>query len=202
MNTQTISKKKFPKKALLAAVSEIKKGNIAVIPTETSYGLACLASNKKTVKQIARIKKQPAAKAVSIIVPSLAVAKKYGHISTEAKLLMQKFMPGPLTLIVSAKKNAWHLGGKTIAFRISSNEFANSLCEKLRDAITATSANIHGEPDTYSGKKAAQIFAGKVSLVVDGGSLPKRAPSTIYDVQAAKVLRKGKITEKQIKVRG
>ncbi len=199
METRKISAKTNFQEAVRLAASELKKGNLVVVPTETSYGLACLAGNKKAVKKIARIKKQPGKKPVSIIVPSLAVAEKYGHISLAAKKLVQKFMPGPLTLVVPSKKTAFHLGGKTIAFRISSNKFVHMLCKKLGDAVTATSANLHGEPDTYSGKKAFEIFGGKVALVVDFGILPKRKPSTIYEVEKLTVLRAGKITEKQIK---
>ncbi|MBI4044685.1 MAG: threonylcarbamoyl-AMP synthase [Candidatus Diapherotrites archaeon] len=192
------SVKDFPDAVRLTALA-LKKNHLAVIPTETSYGLAALASSKKAVKKIHAAKKQPAAKAVSIIVPSLKVAEKYGVLGKDTKRLVEKFMPGPLTLVVPAKKTAAHLGGKSIAFRISSNKFAHALCTKLRDAITATSANIHGEPDTYSSKKAEELFFGKALVVVDAGKLPKARPSTVYEVTNGKILRRGKISEKQIK---
>ena len=198
MKTIVASAKDFSK-AIKAAVSCLKNGGLAVIPTETSYGLAALASDKKAVRKIHRIKKQPATKAVSIIVPSLRVAEKYGVLGKDAKRLVEKFMPGPLTLVVPAKKNAAHLGGKSIAFRISSNKFAHALCTKLGDAITATSANIHGEPDTYSSKKAEELFFGKALVVVDAGKLPKARPSTVYEVATGKILRRGKVSEKEIK---
>lgn len=177
----------------------LKKRHLAVIPTETSYGLATLASDRKAVQKIHRVKKQPTKKAVSIIAPNIKVAQRYGVLTKDTKRLVKKFMPGPLTLVVPAKKTARHLGGKTIAFRISSNKFCQTLCKKLNDAITATSANIHGEPDIYSSKKAQHIFFGKALVVVDAGILPKRRPSTIYDVTTGKLLRKGEISEKEIK---
>lgn len=199
MQTKTVNAKTNPSKAIEMAVKCLKKGKILIVPTETSYGLAIIASDKNTAKKIAKIKKQPENKHVSIIVPDLKTAKKYGHLNALAKKLVQKFMPGPLTLVVPAKKKAIHLGKKTIAFRISSNKITQAICKKLEDAITATSANLHGQPDTYSAKKAMRIFNGKVSLIVNAGNLPKRLPSTIFDVQEKKILRKGKITEKQIK---
>ncbi|MDO8633991.1 MAG: L-threonylcarbamoyladenylate synthase [archaeon] len=198
MKTIVVSAKDFSK-AITSTVSCLKNGGIAVIPTETSYGLAALASDKKAVRKIHRAKKQPSTKAVSIIVPSLKVAEKYGVLGKDAKRLVEKFMPGPLTLVVPAKKTAAHLGGKSIAFRISSNKFAHALCTKLGDAITATSANIHGEPDIYSAKKARQVFGEKAAVIVDAGKLPKRRPSTVYDTTTSRVLRIGKISEKQIK---
>lgn len=199
MKTLAISLEKNFQKALENAVLLLKKGSVIVIPTETSYGLAAKASNKNAVKKIAEIKKQPPEKPVSIIVPSIEIAKKYGHIDVTAKRFVEKFMPGPLTLVVPAKKKARHLGGKTIAFRVSSNKFAKALCQQLGDAVTATSANIHGEVEIYSAKKAFSVFSGKVSLVVDAGALPKRKPSTIYDVQKRIILRGGKIKEKEIR---
>src|SRR3989344_783274 len=99
MKTIVVSTKDFSK-AIKAAVSCLKNGGLAVIPTETSYGLAALASDKKAVRKIHRIKKQPSTKAVSIIVPSLKVAEKYGVLGRHAKVLVKNFMPGPLTLVV------------------------------------------------------------------------------------------------------
>ncbi len=195
--TKLINAKK--KLELDLIIRELKAGKLVVVPTETSYGLAALASNKKAVGLISKAKNQPEQKPVSIIVPDLKIAKKFGIIDKGAEKLVNKFMPGPLTLIVLAKKKFEYLGGKTIAFRVSSNKIVQKICEKLNDGITATSANLHTEPDTYSGKKAFEVFNGKVSLVVDAGVLPKRRPSNIFDVQNKVVVRKGLITEKQIK---
>ena len=163
-----------------------------VYPTETSYGLGADYTNKRAVKKIFKIKKR-SDKKLSVIVPSLFVIKKYVVIDKEAEKLARTFMPGPLTLIVRKREKG------TIAFRISSNEIAFSIAKKFKKPIIATSANISGSGDNYEIKKIREIFEDKVDLIIDGGNLRKRKPSTIYDVENKIVLREGPITEKMIK---
>ena len=185
--------------AIKKAVDALRNGKIIIYPTETSYGLGAKAKNRKAVERIHSIKGQSKNKPISIIVPNTATAKKFGKISKEAEKLLKKFMPGPLTLIVEKKKSVpEELSGRGIAFRISSNKIANDLCKDLGTAITATSANLHGEEPIYSAKEAVKKFADKVDLIIDAGDLPKKATSTLYDVESGRVLRKGKIKEKEI----
>lgn len=181
------------------AVGVLKKGKIIIYPTETSYGLGANAKNRKAIKRIHAIKKQAKNKPISIIVPSLAVAKKFGKIAGKTEKLIKAFMPGPLTLVVEKRKPvAKELSREGIAFRISSNTIANDLCRGLGTAITATSANLHGEKPIYSGKKVIKEFAAKVDLIIDVGELPKRRASTLYGVQKRIILRNGPVREKEI----
>ena len=200
------------KRALLLGINEenysvvirkaadfLRRGKVIIYPTETSYGLGASAKNRKAIEKIHAIKKQPRNKAISIIVSSIASAKKFGKISKNAEKLVKKFMPGPLTLIVGKRKAVpKELSKKGIAFRISSNKIANDLCKSLGTGITATSANLHGKKAVYSGKKVIREFANKVDLIIDHGNLPKRKESTLYDVEKGKVLRKGPVKEKEI----
>ena len=109
-------------------------------------------------------------------------------------------MPGPLTLICEKKKDMLkHLPGSTLAWRISSNKFAFSLSQYCSFPVTATSANIHGFPDTYDSNELRKIFSGKIDAIIDAGKLPEKIPSTIYDCVNGKILREGSIKEKEIK---
>lgn len=182
------------------AVDFLRKGRIIIYPTETSYGIGAEARNRRAIEKIHIAKKQPKNKPVSIIVSSLAVAKKFGKISKEGEKLVNAFMPGPLTLIVEKRKSIpEELSRSGIAFRISSNKIANDLCKRLGTAITATSANLHGEKEIYDSKKIIKKFYDKVDLIIDAGKLPKRKVSTLYDVEGGKVIRRGKISEEEIK---
>src|SRR3989344_9539447 len=166
----------------------LKNGGIIIYPTETSYGIGADALDKKAVLKIHEAKKQPTNKPISIIVPDIRVAKKFGKISSDAEKIMKKFIPGPLTLIVEKHGKVPNiLSRKTIAVRISSDKTADAIAKRFGSAITATSANAHGKPPIYSFRRALEEFGGKVDLIVNAGNLPKRKASTIYDMTQKKV---------------
>jgi len=178
----------------------MKKGGVVIFPTESSYGIGVDATNEVAIKKIAPVKQQPEEKNISIIVADIEQAEQFGILGEEARKLAEKFMPGPLTLVVKKKPGVSAvLAETTIAFRISENRFARKVCEKLGNGITATSANLHGRPSIYSGKEVVREFNNRVHMIVDAGELVHNAPSTIYNVQEKRVLRHGPITEQQIK---
>lgn len=186
MKTQIVLEKE--KSAVQKTVKALKAGGIIVYPTETSYGIGCNAQNKRAIKVVHIIKKEPKNKPLIVLAADLKTAKKTGKFSKTDELLVKKFMPGALTLVVDKKK-----GKGTIAFRISSHPFAQKICEKFGNPVVSTSANIHGKKPLFSFKKVLQEFDEKVDLIVNAGTLPKRAASTIYDSKNKKILRKGKI---------
>jgi len=178
----------------------MKTGGVVVFPTESSYGLGVDATNETAIKKLAAIKQQPEEKNVSIIVAELEQAEAFGKIGEEARKLVERFMPGPLTLVVEKKFGVPDvLAEKTIAFRISSNKIARMLCTELGNAITATSANLHGRPSIYSGREVVKQFNNRVHMIIDAGELPRNSPSTIYDVEGKRILRNGPVTELRIK---
>lgn len=188
------------KKAIEKAIIVLEKKGTIIFPTETSYGIGADALDKKAVAKVHEAKQQSQSKPISVIVSDLEQAEKIAELNAEARILAKKFFPEPLTLIAKQKSTVpKNLSRKKIALRIPSNKFARELCKKFGKPITATSANIHEEPAIYSGKKAIEKFFGKVDLIIDAGRLPKRKASAIYDTIGHKIIREGKISEKQIK---
>ena len=128
------------------------------------------------------------------------MAEKYAEINSEAEKLIDKLMPGPLTIIVPKKEIiSKEVSEKKIALRISSNQIANLIVEGINEPIISTSANLSGKKPIYSFEEAVKVFGKKVDFILDAGKLKEQKPSTIFDVQEKKVVRKGKITEKEIK---
>lgn len=189
-------------KAIIEKAARIMKdGGVVIFPTESSYGIGVDALNEAAIRKIAPIKGQPEEKNISIVVADLEQAKRFGKISEDAEKLAQKFMPGPLTLVVQKQSGVPNaLAGETIAFRVSGSRVARGLCAALGNGITATSANMHGRPSTYSAKEVIKEFNSRVHMIIDAGELPHNAPSTIYDVAQKKVLRYGPVSELQIKI--
>jgi len=173
------------------AVKILRKGGIIIYPTETAYALGADWTNKKAIKKIYKIKGRNAGKKLSVIVSNIKAANKYVRLDQTSKILIHKFMPGPLTLICPVRK-----GRDTLAFRISSNSFARKLTSKLGRPIVATSANISGKREIYSSKTLKKLFPN--IPIIDAGELGERKPSTIYDVQRRKILRKGPVRENEI----
>jgi len=178
-------------------VKLLKEGKIIAFPTETSYGLACDPFNEKAVRELHELKKEPFDKPVLLIVDSIQMIEKIAILNEKARALIETFMPGPLTIIAKKKKTLPDfLSKETIAFRISENEIARELSRKFRKPITGTSANLHGKEPAFS-KEEIENYFGNIPLI-DAGKLEKQEPSTIYDITTNKIIRKGKITKKEI----
>lgn len=175
------------------AVQILKRGGTVVFPTETAYGLAADATNKKAVKHIFKLKERPLEKSLPWIAASLSMTKKYVTFSPPALKLVKKYWPGPLTIVLPRKK-----GRGTVALRVSGNIIAQKLSADLKKPIISTSANISGEPTCYSAEEVEKQFAKKSlqpDLLLDGGILKKNKPSTIIKIEKNKivVLRQGAV---------
>jgi L-threonylcarbamoyladenylate synthase len=181
------------------AAAVLKQGGLVIFPSETSYGIAADALNESAVIKVHDAKQQPHDKPISVIVANTRQLNKIAVVNSEAKKLIKEFMPGPLTIIVVKRPIVPRaLTESEIAIRISSNKFANALAEKFGGAITATSANIHGQPAIFSAEEAALAFENSVDLLIDSGNLPKAMATTIYCTVRHKILREGEIMQEQI----
>lgn len=186
------------------AAERLKAGGIIIYPTETSYGIGCLATNIEAVKRLYQIKKMPEEKPCLLVVGSLTMAQGYGIFSELALGIADKYWPGPLTLavppvkdsglaeqLISRKKN-------TVAMRWSSSKFVESLCQSVSRPIVSTSANLSGRQPAFSLEEIQLQFSGvddRINLVIDAGILPDNKPSTIAEVigDEVNILRQGKI---------
>lgn len=176
------------------AADYMKKGKVVIYPTETSYGMGVDATNRQAIQKLKEIKNRPEKQPISILCSSIEMIEKYAVLDEKSKQIIEKYMPGPFTLILEKKKTVLDdINENEIGLRISSNKLSRKICEKMGNPITATSANLHGEPSIYSSKKAKDVFADKVDMIIEAGILEKRNPSTIYDYINKKTLRQGDI---------
>ncbi|MBI4052424.1 MAG: threonylcarbamoyl-AMP synthase [Candidatus Diapherotrites archaeon] len=200
MKTKTIvlSEKNFPS-AVEAACSVLRKGGLVVYPTETCYGLGCIATDGKAVAKVFAAKRRGPEKALSIIVSGVPMAEKFAVLDGCSMRLAKKFFPGPLTLVTEKTQAVPDVLSKDgIAFRVSSNRFACAVVEALGAPIVSSSANFEDEPEIYSGNAVAKKFSGTADLVVNAGVLEKNVPSTIFDCRAKMILREGAISAKEV----
>ncbi|HEX9502958.1 MAG TPA: L-threonylcarbamoyladenylate synthase [Patescibacteria group bacterium] len=193
---------------LEAAVQILKQGGVVVYPTDTAYGLAVDATNAKAVAKLYRLKGRDFKNPMHIIFPGADWLKKLVKLNKPALKLMNKFLPGPLTLVLplKARGKAWQLLSaetKTLGVRLPNHPLALGLVEGLGRPITTTSANISGTPVNYSVPGVKKQFSKaqfQPDYYLDGGKLLNTKPSTVVSlVKGVKIIRIGPISEKQIK---
>lgn len=184
------------KKAISQAADILKKGGLVAFPTETIYGLAVNAKNKKAVERLYEVKKRPRNKPFTVQVLDInAVEDMCGcKLTKEAAALADKFWPGPLTIVLRSKK------GENIGFRIPKNFVALSLIREAGIPIFVPSANIGGnEPPKKAGDVLKELD-GMIDLIIDGGPTDVGVESTVVDmtVTPARILREGAISREEL----
>jgi L-threonylcarbamoyladenylate synthase len=165
------------------AAAVIVSGGIAAIPTETSYGLAVDPFNIESLERLFEIKRRPPTKPILVLIDEKdRLARLVSEVPDPFGPLMDRYWPGPLTLIFPARPDLPPLltaGTGTIGVRISSNRAAAEICRQAGGMITATSANLSGEQPAWSAEELMRCFSNSIELIVDGGHLDQVPPSTV-----------------------
>ena len=204
--TETASSK-APNEALenlSAAVQVLKGGDVIVFPTETLYGLGADALNDAAVEKVFQLKGRDPRNPIPVLVADQEMLHTLvAKIPTVAQKLMDRYWPGPLTLVLPGRKNIPKplcnpTGG--IAVRISSQPIAALLIKGLGRPLTATSANPSGKEPARTLQEAKTYFADRVELFVDGGTLTSKSGSTVVEVieDNVKVVREGEISASEL----
>ena len=186
------------------AVQLLKNGNLVAIPTETVYGLAANALDKKAVAQIFQVKNRPSFDPLIVHVSSLAVADEYvTEINTDAQKLARAFSPGPITLILKKKGIISDLvtsGHPTVAIRIPRHPLTQILLESLDFPLAAPSANPFGFVSPTTAQHVMQQLGNSIPYIIDGGPATVGVESTIVDVsqKTPKILRLGGLALEEI----
>ncbi len=178
------------------AVEVITSGDLIVYPTDTLYGLGCDLHNKKALEKLYRIKKMDKKTPLSFISPDLNEVSYYSKVSNRAYRLMNKYLPGPYTFILPAKKevNKFMLyNRKEIGIRVPDSNICKALTEELGNPLISTSVPLWQDTILNSGEAIHDYFGKEISLVLDTGILVSE-PSTIVDLTGNEfqILRHGK----------
>lgn len=186
------------------AAELIKQGKIVVFPTETVYGIGTNGLDENAVKKLYEVKQRPLNKPISLLVSNMEMINLIAKDITEVEYkIMEKFFPGPLTIILKKKKivpDILTAGQDTVGVRMPRGEIARKLVEYANVPIATPSANISGEPSGTNLQEIKKHFEGKVDYFIDGGNSELGLSSTIVQVVDGKpqILRQGSITLEQI----
>ena len=182
----------------------IKQGKIVVFPTETVYGIGTNGLDEKAVRKLYEVKKRPLNKPISLLVSNMEMVKSIAKDITELEYkIMEKFFPGPLTIILKKKDIVPDIvtaGQETVGVRMPSGEIARKLVELSGVPIATPSANISGQPSGTNLSEIKEQFKENVDFYIDGGNSELGISSTIVQVidGKIKILRQGSITLEQI----
>jgi L-threonylcarbamoyladenylate synthase len=183
------------------AAEILLEGGVGIIPTDTVYGLAALAAHEGAVGRLLDIKNRPAGKPLPVHISNVADADKLTFADEpDAAALMEKFWPGPLTLVLR-RRSGVHLPfqrRESLGLRIPDNPFCRRLIKKA-GFLVVPSANFSGDPPPASPDEVADGIMGLADFIVDGGTCGGGLESTVVDLTGGlEVLREGAISAGEI----
>lgn len=193
----TADPEKFDPAALGPAVDALRGGGLVVLPTETVYGIAVNLDKPESVRRLLELRQSPAEKAITVHIGERDALRKVvaSPIPPAAQRLIQKFWPGPLTIVFPSDD------GRGLGVRYPNHKVACELVRRAGVRVGAPSANLSGKPPAVTGEEAVGAFRGKVEVIVDSGPTRHRGPSTVVRVEGsrAEVLREGAVPAEMIR---
>lgn len=188
-----------------AAAQIIRDGGLVAFPTETVYGLGANALSETAAAKIYQAKGRPQDNPLIVHIYDIKQLDDIAeNIPPKARILMERFWPGPLTIIFKKKSTVpmGTTGGlDTVAVRMPDNKVALALLRESGVPIAAPSANISGRPSPTCAQHVYEDLAGRIDMILDGGPCSVGVESTVIDVSGdiPLILRPGGLTAEQLK---
>lgn len=206
LNTELVQIKNPAKQQeeIARAAQLLKKGELVAFPTETVYGVGALALYKEAVERLYAAKNRPTGKAFSLQIADINMLQQVvAYVPQMARKLMDRFCPGPITVILPKAANVPELvtgGRNTVGIRIPDNAVALALLRAVGAPLAVPSANISGHLSPKNGAQVYGDMAGRLSMILDGGSCSIGKESTIVDCTGSRpvIVRQGAIPEAEI----
>jgi len=181
--------------ALAEAAHMVRDGGLVAFPTETVYGLGADAGNPKALERLNRVKGRPPDKPYSLLVHDVRqIEALAAELSPAALRLMERFWPGPLTLVLPGKH------GGTIGFRLPDHPIALAFLRACDMPIAAPSANRSGATPPTDAETVLAGLGTEIDLLLDGGPTPLGRESSVAQVAGDLVtmLREGAVSADEL----
>lgn len=175
---------------------------VVAFPTETVMGIGVVYDDEFAYNRLNIIKRRPEDKPYALMIQDPDQISFFATLNQVQKKIANAFLPGPLTILVNAKKNVpgWvtHNTG-VLGIRVSSNTTTNLLLTLTGKPLLVPSANRSGEKPATSSFQVKEIFGDELDYIVDGKA-PGGSPSTILDLtgETYRIIRQGPITKEMI----
>ncbi len=201
MTTEILSVKELPVSEIAKrAAAVLSSGGLSAFPTETVYGLGGNGLSADSAAKIYAAKGRPSDNPLILHIGKKEQLKDLvTEIPEKAKILIDHFWPGPLTIIfnksdIVPEKTSGGLS--TVAVRMPSHPVANAILRAVPFPVAAPSANLSGRPSTTKAAHVIEDLSGRVEQIIDGGDVPIGVESTIIDLSGEEpvLLRYGYVT--------
>lgn len=186
------------------AASVIATGGVVAFRTDTFYGLGADPFNPEALRRLKSLKGREEGKPILVIISDAAEAERFMATRSEVfNFVSAKHWPGALTIVVGAKREvpaeltAW---SGTIGVRLPDDERVREFVRKCGGALTATSANLSGEPPARTAQEVARSFPDDLDLIIDDGEARGEQPSTVLDLSRSepRLIRAGALSRQAI----
>ena len=182
----------------------IAGGGVIAFRTDTFYGLGADPFNRAAIARIIELKGREDRKPILLLISDADEVDRFIEQSSFFKLIAMGKWPAPLTLIgVSRPEVPIELtaGTKSLGVRLPDDEDVRALVRACGGALTATSANISGQPPARTAKEVENYFPEGIDLIIDGGEATATEPSTVLDLSGteARLIREGAISREELK---
>jgi len=189
--------------AISEAAEIIRRGGLVAFPTETVYGLGADATNPLAVARIFEVKQRPRMDPIIVHVASPESARRYGQFPSQAAALMDRFWPGPLTMVVPKTELVPPIvtsGLDTVAIRMPAHAAALALIRAVGRALAAPSANLFGCISPTEAYHVAAQLSDRIDLIIDGGKCSIGLESTVLSLAkpVPTILRAGGVSSEEL----
>jgi len=190
------------KKVISEAISILRNRGLVVYPTDTVYGLGANPLDVEAVRKVYWAKRR-IGKPLPILVSSIDAVKRIAYVDEVALRLMERFWPGPLTIVLRARDvipKEVTLGTGKVGVRMPNHKVALMLAEGLNGLIIGTSANISGKPSPKTIEEVIKQLGDRVDLILDAGPARIGIPSTVVDLTGnrLRIIREGPISYNEL----
>jgi len=181
----------------------LRDGQLVVFPTDTVYGIGADCFNDLAIMNLYKAKRRSLKKGLPILLADFRdIGKVVAELSNYAELLIDRFWPGPLTLILRKREDLPHTLSPNdgIGVRIPDGDIARAFIRASGGAIASSSANIGGKAPARDANEAGASLAEHIAAIIDGGRVGDGRPSTVVDCREYPplILRRGPISTEQI----
>jgi L-threonylcarbamoyladenylate synthase len=188
----------------IEAAEIIRSGGVIAFRTDTFYGLGADPFNQNAIAKIRKLKGREDSKPILLLISDADEVDRLISARSETfDSIAKRFWPAPLTLIGVARPEVPEeltAGTGTIGVRLPDDGRVRSLVRQCGGALTATSANVSGQPPACAAKEVEEYFPDRIDLIIDGGEVTATQPSTVVDLSGseARLIREGAVDREML----
>jgi len=188
---------------LLRAITILRSGGVVAYPTDTLYGLGVDPRSTRAVERLFDVKEREPGKAVPLIAASIEQANEAAVFDARARQVAESLWPGALSIVLQARnllRSGILAADGSVAIRVPAHPISQALAAGFGFCITATSANLSGEPPTASPAVVARSIGNRIDFLFDAGESPGGPPSTIVDLRSPepRLIRAGAVAWERV----